>query len=78
MLNFSNKNILLCVTGGIAAYKAAEIIRLFKKDGAGSVPFSQQNLNINIDFSDSSKSRTTDMIPNTARPTRQVNPLIKN
>ena len=33
MLNFSNKNILLCVTGGIAAYKAAEIIRLFKKDG---------------------------------------------
>ena len=34
MLNFSNKNILLCVTGGIAAYKAAEIIRLFKKDGA--------------------------------------------
>lgn len=34
MLNFSHKNILLCVTGGIAAYKAAEIIRLFKKDGA--------------------------------------------
>ena len=34
MLYFSNKNILLCVTGGIAAYKAAEIIRLFKKDGA--------------------------------------------
>ena len=34
MLNFSNKNILLCVTGGIAAYKAAEIIRLSKKDGA--------------------------------------------
>ena len=34
MLNFSNKNILLCVTGGIAAYKAAEIIRLFKKEGA--------------------------------------------
>ncbi len=34
MLNFSNKNILLCVTGGIAAYKSAEIIRLFKKDGA--------------------------------------------
>ena len=34
MLNFSHKNILLCATGGIAAYKAAEIIRLFKKDGA--------------------------------------------
>ena len=27
MLSFSNKNIVLGVTGGIAAYKAAEIIR---------------------------------------------------
>jgi phosphopantothenoylcysteine decarboxylase/phosphopantothenate--cysteine ligase len=34
MLNFSNTNVLLCVTGGIAAYKSAEIIRLFKIDGA--------------------------------------------
>jgi len=34
MLSFSKKNILLGVTGGIAAYKAAEIIRLFKKLGA--------------------------------------------
>ena len=34
MFNFSNTNVLLCVTGGIAAYKSAEIIRLFKKDGA--------------------------------------------
>ncbi|MDA7802863.1 bifunctional phosphopantothenoylcysteine decarboxylase/phosphopantothenate--cysteine ligase CoaBC, partial [Gammaproteobacteria bacterium] len=34
MQNFSNKNVLLCVTGGIAAYKSAEIIRLFKKDKA--------------------------------------------
>ena len=34
MLNFSNINILLGVTGGIAAYKSAEIIRLFKKEGA--------------------------------------------
>ena len=34
MLNFSNKNVLLGVTGGIAAYKSAEIIRLFKKEGA--------------------------------------------
>ena len=33
-MNFLNKNILLCVTGGIAAYKSAEIIRLFKKNGA--------------------------------------------
>ena len=34
MLSFFKKNIILCVTGGIAAYKSAEIIRLFKKDGA--------------------------------------------
>ena len=34
MLTFSKKNILLGVTGGIAAYKSAEIIRLFKKLGA--------------------------------------------
>ena len=34
MHSFSKKNILLGVTGGIAAYKAAEIIRLFKKLGA--------------------------------------------
>ena len=34
MLSCSNKNIVLCVTGGIAAYKSAEIIRLFKKEGA--------------------------------------------
>ena len=29
-----DKNILLCVTGAIAAYKACEILRLLKKDGA--------------------------------------------
>ena len=34
MHSFSKKNILLGVTGGIAAYKSAEIIRLFKKLGA--------------------------------------------
>ena len=34
MLSFSKKNILLGVTGGIATYKSAEIIRLFKKLGA--------------------------------------------
>ena len=33
-MNSLNKNILLCVSGGIAAYKSAEIIRLFKKNGA--------------------------------------------
>ena len=34
MKNFLKKNILLCVTGGIAAYKSAELTRLFKKEGA--------------------------------------------
>ncbi len=34
MQSFSNNNILLCITGGIAAYKSAEILRLFKKNGA--------------------------------------------
>ena len=34
MKQLANKQILLCVTGGIAAYKAAEIIRLFKTSGA--------------------------------------------
>ena len=31
---FSGKNILLGITGGIAAYKTATLIRLFKKSGA--------------------------------------------
>ena len=31
---FKNKNIVIGVTGGIAAYKSAEIIHLFKKEGA--------------------------------------------
>lgn len=34
MSNLTNKNILLCVTGGIAAYKAAELIRLLKTSNA--------------------------------------------
>ena len=34
MSNLANKNILLCVTGGIAAYKAAELVRLFKTSNA--------------------------------------------
>ena len=34
MIRLSNKKILLCVTGGIAAYKTAELTRLFKKNGA--------------------------------------------
>lgn len=31
---FQNKHILLCVSGGIAAYKAVELLRLLKKAGA--------------------------------------------
>ena len=34
MKQLANKHILLCVTGGIAAYKAAEIVRLFKSSGS--------------------------------------------
>ena len=29
-----NKNILICITGSIAAYKACEIIRYLRKEGA--------------------------------------------
>ena len=34
MSNLTNKNILLCVTGCIAAYKAAELVRLLKTSNA--------------------------------------------
>ena len=34
MNNLKNKNILLCITGSIAAYKACEIIRLLRKEDA--------------------------------------------
>ena len=34
MLQLSNKRIVLGVTGGIAAYKSAELIRLLTKLGA--------------------------------------------
>ena len=34
MSNLTNKNILLCVTGGIATYKAAELVRLLKTSNA--------------------------------------------
>ena len=34
MEQLANRQILLCVTGGIAAYKAAELIRLFKSSGS--------------------------------------------
>ena len=32
MNNLKNKNILLCVTGSIAAYKACEVLRMLKKE----------------------------------------------
>ena len=34
MKSFSQKNVLLCVTGGIAAYKAVEIASRLRKAGA--------------------------------------------
>lgn len=34
MANLANRNIIVGVTGGIAAYKSAELIRLLKKSGA--------------------------------------------
>ena len=29
-----NKNILVCITGSIAAYKACEVIRILRKEGS--------------------------------------------
>ena len=34
MNTLKNKNILLCVTGSIAAYKACELLRLLRKEEA--------------------------------------------
>ena len=34
MLSLANKRLLLGVTGGIAAYKSAELVRRFKTSGA--------------------------------------------
>ena len=34
MMMLKNKNILLCVTGSIAAYKACDLLRLLRKEGA--------------------------------------------
>lgn len=34
MTNLKNKNITLCITGGIAAYKVPDLIREFQKEGA--------------------------------------------
>ncbi len=33
-----NKNVVLCVSGGIAVYKALELVRLLKKEGANVYP----------------------------------------
>ena len=34
MNNLKNKNILLCVTGSIAAYKACDLLRILRKEEA--------------------------------------------
>ena len=34
MKKLENKNILICITGSIAAYKTCEIIRILRKEGA--------------------------------------------
>ena len=34
MNSINNKNILLCVTGSIAAYKACDLLRILRKEGA--------------------------------------------
>ena len=34
MKSFKNKNILMCVTGSIAAYKSCEVLRMLRKEGA--------------------------------------------
>jgi len=34
MKSIKNKNILMCVTGSIAAYKACEVLRILRKEGA--------------------------------------------
>lgn len=44
-MEFKNKNILLCVSGGIAAYKSVEVLRLLKKAGA----------NVNVIMTDSAQ-----------------------
>ena len=40
---FKGKNILIGITGGIAAYKVCELIRLFKKNGANVKVITTQN-----------------------------------
>ncbi len=45
MMELQNKNILLGITGGIAAYKAVELLRLLKKAGA----------NVNVIMTDSAQ-----------------------
>ena len=34
MNNLKDKNILLCVTGSIAAYKACDLLRVLRKEGS--------------------------------------------
>lgn len=41
--NFLNKNVLIGITGGIAAYKICELIRLYKKQGANVKVIATEN-----------------------------------
>ncbi len=43
ILSIKNKNILIGITGGIAAYKIAELVRMFKKEGANVKALLTQN-----------------------------------
>ena len=46
MNSINNKNILLCVTGSIAAYKACDLLRILRKEGANvQVAMSPSSLN---------------------------------
>ena len=36
MSTLKNKNILVCITGSIAAYKACDVIRNLRKEGANT------------------------------------------
>jgi len=42
-MNFKNLNIILCITGGIAAYKAVSLASLLKKKGANVFPVLTKN-----------------------------------
>ena len=47
MNSIKNKNILMCVTGSIAAYKACEVLRMLRKEGV-NVQVMMSNLQKNL------------------------------